>query len=540
VVFSYETIFRSHTQAIVASSLNQKALLFATVSADKTIRLWNMKTAAQTVEFFSEADSPSTVHLSNNADIVFCGFSSGLIRVFDVHNAVSIAESRFHTSRIEELTSFSTENKVLLLAASLDKSLSVHDVENLTVLRSSIYNSLGPGQLFLEVSPDQTMAAFGNENILRLLSLPELLDVKLIGLEATELDALVLSQDTAIRAAKFLPNRSNHPQNADTLLIITDTYISVYHVTTEFSSKKKAQVTEKFQKKIEAGLVRCFAIDNVKNILFLGIQGKPKTETETKKRASSFNSIDFSICFILFMSGKNGVTLSQQQSFPLESSVTSMSYLEEEGKMIIGDSSGCLTIWKLNIGKIDSLREDLNLYLQEKKKFISTTDFLPSMVLTSDFSQNVNSFTDSDNNLIQNCEPGLRTIQVEEINRNENKIVPDQEFSLFYADSEHSQSLRDGPVIQENIETDPDDSEFVVSSTNLPISVTVSERAKDLDPEVCEEIQISVSPDELYLYNLATDMLTSGKYELGDSRAFYSTVVDGKNMHHFVFHTLIF
>jgi WD40 repeat protein len=511
-------------------------LLFATVSADKTIRLWNLNTATQTVEFFSEADSPTAVHLSKNADIVFCGFSSGLIRVFDVHNAVSVAESRFHTSKIEELTSFSTGNNVLLLAASLDKCLSLHDVENLTVLRSSIYNSLGSGRLFIEVSPDQAMAAFGSENTLRLLSLPELLDVKLTGLETTELDALVLSEDTPIRAAKFLPNRSNDTQNADILLIITDTYISGYHVKTEFSSKKKVQVTEKFQKKIEAGLVRCFAIDTVKNILFLGIQGKPKAETEMKKQTSSFNSVDFSIGFILFMTGKSGVTLSQQQSFPIESSLTSMSYLEEEGKIITGDSSGCLTIWKLNIGKINSLREDLNLYLQEKKKFISTTDFLPSMVLTSDFSQNANSYIDPvDNMLIQNCEPELRTIQVEEIKKNENEVVTDQEFSLFYADSEHSHSLRDGPVIQETIEVCPDDSEFVVGSTNLPIPVTVSEGAKDPDPKVCDEIQISVSPDELYLYNLATDMLSSGKYELGDSRAFYSTVVDGKNTQLFRF-----
>ena len=55
-----------------------------TVSLDDTIRLWDLTTFDQVVEFSSPIDQPLCVAAHPQLPIFSCGFQSGTMRVFDI------------------------------------------------------------------------------------------------------------------------------------------------------------------------------------------------------------------------------------------------------------------------------------------------------------------------------------------------------------------------------------------------------------------------------------------------------------------------
>jgi len=55
-----------------------------TVSLDDTIRLWDLNSFDQVVEFSSPIDQPLCVAAHPTLPIFSCGFQSGTMRVFDI------------------------------------------------------------------------------------------------------------------------------------------------------------------------------------------------------------------------------------------------------------------------------------------------------------------------------------------------------------------------------------------------------------------------------------------------------------------------
>lgn len=68
----------------------------ATISTDRTTRVWNVDTGVQTVEFASEFDIPTAIAYHNTHHALFCGYQSGIIRMFDIVRAATIAEINVH------------------------------------------------------------------------------------------------------------------------------------------------------------------------------------------------------------------------------------------------------------------------------------------------------------------------------------------------------------------------------------------------------------------------------------------------------------
>lgn len=80
----YQTLLRSHTASIISMDFHLAKKNVITVSIDDTIRLWDLTTFDQVVEFSSPIDQPLCVAAHPTLPIFSCGFQSGTMRVFDI------------------------------------------------------------------------------------------------------------------------------------------------------------------------------------------------------------------------------------------------------------------------------------------------------------------------------------------------------------------------------------------------------------------------------------------------------------------------
>ena len=81
-----------------------RELLAATAGVDRTIRVFNLETGAQTFEFTAEADPPTALAFhpgsgeGGGRGIVACGFRSGAVRVLAVGSPAPLQEHHPHPS----------------------------------------------------------------------------------------------------------------------------------------------------------------------------------------------------------------------------------------------------------------------------------------------------------------------------------------------------------------------------------------------------------------------------------------------------------
>lgn len=87
---------RSHVGPMVEIATRSGWNEIATISTDRTTRVWNVDTGVQTVEFASDFDTPTAITYHHTHHALFCGYQSGVIRMFDVIRAATIAEIDVH------------------------------------------------------------------------------------------------------------------------------------------------------------------------------------------------------------------------------------------------------------------------------------------------------------------------------------------------------------------------------------------------------------------------------------------------------------
>ncbi|XP_067343724.1 WD repeat-containing protein 90 isoform X1 [Channa argus] len=112
----YSTLMRSHTDTVIGFSVDGIRRHLTTASSDGTVRIWNMDSLHQLYDFVSE-DSPCTVAFHPSEQVFSCGFSSGVIRVFDVSSAKLLAEHTQHRGEVVGLT-FSPNGEFMYSADS--------------------------------------------------------------------------------------------------------------------------------------------------------------------------------------------------------------------------------------------------------------------------------------------------------------------------------------------------------------------------------------------------------------------------------------
>ena len=95
------------------------------VSADRTIRLWDLETLEEVYEFSSPIDQPISISSHPQQAIFACGFASGKMRIFDIETTEVLDEfSQFKLP----LASLSYDNLGrFLIACSSDGQVSIHN-----------------------------------------------------------------------------------------------------------------------------------------------------------------------------------------------------------------------------------------------------------------------------------------------------------------------------------------------------------------------------------------------------------------------------
>ncbi|XP_035694518.1 WD repeat-containing protein 90-like [Branchiostoma floridae] len=101
---SYTTVMRSHTDRISDMSLDLTRAHIATVSADHTIRVWDMTNFKQLYDFSAPKECPCAVAYHPSQQVLACGFENGCVRVFNVSSTSLIAEHKQHRGKVVGLT----------------------------------------------------------------------------------------------------------------------------------------------------------------------------------------------------------------------------------------------------------------------------------------------------------------------------------------------------------------------------------------------------------------------------------------------------
>ncbi|CAH2307904.1 WD repeat-containing 90 [Pelobates cultripes] len=194
----YLTLMRSHTQSLLAFSHHRFHPQLATVSCDNTIRIWDTQSQQQLYDFTSNEETPCAVAFHPTQQAVACGFSSGIVRFFDVVATAVLAEHKQHRGTITGLL-FSPDGSLMYSACSLG-SLALYSIAQkeqhvLRVLGNVLCKDAERGPQALALSRDGRLLAFVGPSeytvtVMDARSLDELLrvDVSILDLESTQLD----------------------------------------------------------------------------------------------------------------------------------------------------------------------------------------------------------------------------------------------------------------------------------------------------------------------------------------------------------------
>jgi len=122
---NYKTLLRSHTDEILALDFHKIKMNIITVSRDKTIRLWDVKTLEEVYEFSSPFDQPLCISAHPSQSIFACGFHSGKMRIFDIDTTEVIDEFSQFKKPLKSL-SYDNSGKYLVTCCE-DGSVSIHN-----------------------------------------------------------------------------------------------------------------------------------------------------------------------------------------------------------------------------------------------------------------------------------------------------------------------------------------------------------------------------------------------------------------------------
>ncbi|ESP04065.1 hypothetical protein LOTGIDRAFT_230310 [Lottia gigantea] len=159
----YSTIMRSHTSSIYSVAIDPYRKHIATVSQDKTIRVWDAETLQQLYDFSSAKECPCTISYHPLKQVFACGFENGIIRIFNVSTTTMLAEHKQHNSMITGLV-YNPKGDYLYSCDSLG-TLVLYDITTDTYsVNRVLTNTVARGERYspnaLTVCPDGSRVAF--------------------------------------------------------------------------------------------------------------------------------------------------------------------------------------------------------------------------------------------------------------------------------------------------------------------------------------------------------------------------------------------
>eukprot|EP00818_Percolomonas_sp_WS_P000463 CAMPEP_0117451660 /NCGR_PEP_ID=MMETSP0759-20121206/9133_1 /TAXON_ID=63605 /ORGANISM="Percolomonas cosmopolitus, Strain WS" /LENGTH=1062 /DNA_ID=CAMNT_0005244289 /DNA_START=36 /DNA_END=3221 /DNA_ORIENTATION=- len=99
----YSTIMRSHTDSILSVDLDPHHAEFATVSKDNTIRVWDVVSFDQLYQFDTVGECPVSIMYHPVQYQIAVGFTSGIVRIFDIATTSVIEEYKAHKTGVLDM-----------------------------------------------------------------------------------------------------------------------------------------------------------------------------------------------------------------------------------------------------------------------------------------------------------------------------------------------------------------------------------------------------------------------------------------------------
>ncbi|XP_033117799.1 WD repeat-containing protein 90-like isoform X4 [Anneissia japonica] len=218
---SYTTLMRSHTDQVLSFSFDPLHRNIATVSRDRTIRVWDVQTLQQLYDFSTPQECPCAITFHPSLQCFACGFESGCVRVFNIASTSLVAEHREHRGKVTGLA-FPPNAQYLYSCCSMG-SIALYDAshEGYQVMRL-LGNAVAKGNQYapdmLSVSGDSKYVAYVGPSEFTVTvadgkSLDEMLRIDITSM-GPDVDQAVI--DTALRVY-FSPLKARQ------LLVVTTT-----------------------------------------------------------------------------------------------------------------------------------------------------------------------------------------------------------------------------------------------------------------------------------------------------------------------------
>eukprot|EP01038_Epipyxis_sp_PR26KG_P005252 gene5252-7298_t len=167
---SYCTILRSHIGSITRiAKRGTDGSEFATIGVDNTIRLWDIVSATQVIEFTSDKDEPKCIsyHLTN--PYIACGFNSGYVRIFNIQTATATYQKKKHVGSVLDIQYFNptkSTNIQLLISIGLDCAAHIYDCNsNYEVLKTITISHIPIYSVCLSINSDSSLIAIGFDKV---------------------------------------------------------------------------------------------------------------------------------------------------------------------------------------------------------------------------------------------------------------------------------------------------------------------------------------------------------------------------------------
>ncbi|XP_063453984.1 WD repeat-containing protein 90 isoform X19 [Pan paniscus] len=195
----YHMLARSHTAPVLALAMEQRRGQLATVSQDRTVRIWDLATLQQLYDFTSSEEAPCAVTFHPTRPTFFCGFSSGAVRSFSLEAAEVLVEHTCHRGAVTSLTA--TPDGRLLFSSCSQGSLAQYSCADpqwhvLRVAADMVCPDAPASPSALAVSRDGRLLAFVGPSrctvtVMGSASLDELLrvDIGTLDLASSRLDS---------------------------------------------------------------------------------------------------------------------------------------------------------------------------------------------------------------------------------------------------------------------------------------------------------------------------------------------------------------
>ena len=123
----YKTILRSPPNKVKQLILHPSGDYLFSIEGDNSVRIWDIEHKAEAFQFVSSKDPPICVAAPK--ELIFaCGFSSGILKIFDLEKTEVLYECKPFKSSLNHLLFI--QNDKLLVAMSAQGNLSIHDCSN--------------------------------------------------------------------------------------------------------------------------------------------------------------------------------------------------------------------------------------------------------------------------------------------------------------------------------------------------------------------------------------------------------------------------